>query len=111
MRAALAALAALAIVAPAAHAGARPVALSDARVAPTWLRLVQPHRSATLPLRLAYCESETSAYHWNGRALGAQRWIGDLVTYWQAPSGRRVTFDGLTFHNGLRVAALVAVWC
>jgi hypothetical protein len=91
---------------------AQPVVLSDAAVSPTWLRLVQPHRSAAIPLGCAYRASDVSAYRWNGHALGAQRWTADhLVTYWTTRHHRRVTFDGVTFRNRTRSAVIVAAWC
>lgn len=92
---------------------ARAVSLSDARIAPDMLRILPAGHAATF---LRQCPrghyfTETSAYRWNGRALSGQRWNADrTLTYWRARHGR-VTFDGLTFHNGTRAAVLVAGWC
>jgi hypothetical protein len=102
-----------AMLAPGSPAiAAQSVRLTDATVAPSWLRLVQPHRSAAIPLGCAYRLSDVSAYRWNGHALGAQRWTADhLVTYWTTRHHRRVTFDGRTFRNRTRSAVIVAAWC
>lgn len=96
----------------AADASARAVSLADATVAPTVLRLVAPHHTASVPLACAYSLTDVSAYRWNGNPLSAQRWTTDgTVTYWATVHHRRVTFDGRTFRNGARVPVLVAAWC
>lgn len=103
---------------PARLAAARPraVALTDARVAPDYLRLVRPSRTRCLPSRIVWGGTEVSAYRWNGRALGPERW-GRLRTtrthgdWWRMPGTRdRVEYDGACFHNETRQAVLVAVW-
>lgn len=108
-----AAILAAAMLAPGLPANAaQSVSLTDATVAPSWMRLVQPHRSAAIPLRCSYSLTDVSAYRWNGGALGAQRWTADhLLTYWTTPHHRRVTFDGRTFRNRTRVGVIVAAWC
>lgn len=105
----LAALTALTLAAPAAAHQARPVALSDARVAPDMLRLLAPGQHLT---ELRQCPrggyyGDTSAYRWNGRALPAQTWnrLHDR-TRWG-----RVSYDGLTWHNRYPFPVLVAGWC
>lgn len=102
------------VAATSAHAkGARAVTLGDARYAPSMLVYVYGGGDFTpwqCPAHAYF--SETQAYTWKGGTLGPQRWNADhTLTYWQASSGRRVTFDGLTFHNGLRGRVLVAGWC
>jgi hypothetical protein len=112
-RAILTALAIAVLSAPAATASsepqARPVTLRDARVAPSYLHLVQPGRSVT---RTHQCDrggywTELSAYQWNGEALPAQRWNADH----DRMSWGRVTFDGITFRNHYSQPVIVAGWC
>lgn len=105
-----------------AVAAPRAVRLSDARTAPTHLALLAPHARTTLddwqcgraPVNGSASDryySDTSAYGWDGHALGAQRWTRDhTVTYWRTRTGR-VTFDGVVFRNHSRRAVLVAGWC
>lgn len=107
----------------AATSDARPVALSDATYAPTTLVLLHAGDAVTVADRFGYdCHtrngrgyfSDVSAYKWNGRALGAQRWDSvDMVYYWRIPHtrGQSVRFDGATFYNDSRHSVLVAGWC
>ncbi len=99
----------LALSVPSAADGAsRAVALSEAREAPSYLRLLAPGQSVT---KLRQCGenywSDLNAYRWSGAALARQTWNRDrTLTRWG-----RVTFDGVTFRNGSRASVLVAGWC
>ena len=112
--AALAALLTAAVVAPGLAPGqGRAVALTDASGPPTWLRLLAPgkatHRPRQCPGGAFY--SDVHAYRWDGRALGPQRWNTDHDRQtWRGVRGR-VTFDGVSFHNGTRRPVLAAGWC
>lgn len=94
---------------------AKPVALSDARMAPDFIASVRPHNAVLIEYQ---CDrhgrtyfTDTSAYRRNGAALGAQRWTRDhTLTYWKAPKGY-VTFDGVTFRNLTPYRVLIAGWC
>lgn len=99
---------------------AQAVALSDATTAPTYMTLLRPGASALYTGRGGYnCPggsyfTDVSAYTWQGRALGPQRWTRDhTLTYWRVPNHPRqfVTFDGIKFHNDSHRAVLVAGWC
>lgn len=123
----LAAIVALAVVAimwlGATESHARAVALSDAATPPTNLVLVGAHESVNFALAhdgtVYNCGedrygwfSDVSAYRWNGRALGDQRWNrAHDRTYWRDPRGGRVVFDGVTFVNRTSYPVLVAGWC
>jgi hypothetical protein len=98
-------------------ADARAVTLRDARVAPTELRLLQPHARITYATPTGEnCTgggyfSDVSAYRWNGEALGAQV-HRSLRDRWTVPGTRtHVTFDGVTFRNHASVPVLIAGWC
>lgn len=103
----LATLVALALV-PSAASASRPVTLRDARVSPSYLRLLEPGRATTVLRQCpGYFWQELSAYQWNGESLPAQRWNRDhTLLRWG-----RVTFDGITFRNHYRQPVLVAGWC
>lgn len=108
-----AALGMLAAAALASPTDARRVSLTDARVAPSMMVLVPAHETHNALTQCAHGTyySDISAYRWNGRALGAQRWTRErTLTYWRARHGR-VTFDGITWRNRTRAAVLVAGWC
>jgi hypothetical protein len=103
------------IVASDAMAAARPVALADASTPPNTLRYVMPGQHVTYPIQCANGSgfwSDVSAYRWNGKPLGAQRWSRSALRWvWDDPRGGRVTFDGITFRNRTRSPVLVAGWC
>lgn len=92
----------------------RSVALTDATIPPTYLTYLWPRARVTYAPN---CQpsgyfSDVSAYRWDGRTLGPQRWNRDHDrTYWRDPSGGRVTFDGITFRNHTNHPVLVAGWC
>lgn len=101
-------------VAHAHHPVGKRVALSDARVAPDYLRALKPGRSVTVTRQCGRNGfwSEVSAYRGRGGALGGQQWNRDHdLTFWRAPYGGRVTFDGITFRNATSRAVLVGGWC
>lgn len=102
---------------------AHPVSLWDATVAPSELAYLKPGKSVTFASeddgynctnakgRGTGWFTDTSAYGWNGEAVGAQRWNADhTVTYWMV-AHRRVTFDGITFRNHSKLSVIVAGWC
>lgn len=98
-----------------AHADVAPraVSLSDARRAPDTLVYLYPHQRVT-PTQCAGSGyfTDTSAYTWRGGALSAQRWNrAHDRTFWSAPYGGRVVFDGVTFRNATARGVLVAGWC
>lgn len=111
----------IATVADASVPQARPVALTEARSAPTYLVYLWPHGSVTYatgndghncPGKRGGYFSDVSAYAWNGSALGPQRWDDIGAYYWHVPHHHgRVTFDGSTFNNESRYRVLVAAWC
>ncbi len=94
---------------PSGASAAEPVGLADAASAPSYVSVLAPGASVTVDrqCRGGRWWSDVNAYRWTGRPLAAQTWNGDrTVTRWG-----RVTFDGVTFRNGGRVAVLVAGWC
>lgn len=114
-------LSAILIVAVGCHASAvmaaptaRAVPLAAATEAPAMLRYLMPgqHETRVIQCPNAVHWTNVSAYRWNGRALGAQRWSANaLRDVWDDPRGGRVTFDGITFRNRTRAPVLVAGWC
>jgi hypothetical protein len=105
---------ALLVTAATSHAATAPkaVALSDASVAPTTLRVVKGYGEVAVPkCKHGRTVTDVSAYTGTGRALSAQGIDPAMGYYWQAPSGRRVGYDGRSFYNGLSVPVIVAVWC
>jgi hypothetical protein len=92
------------------------VGLGDATTAPTYLVYLRPHGSVTYSVgsdghncpRGGFF-TDVSAYAWNGTAIGAQFHTNDH-DYWRGYRGR-VSFDGITFHNGTHRKVLVAGWC
>jgi hypothetical protein len=100
------ALAALAAAIPAsAQAAPRAVELSDASIAPTFLKYVHPGGTANVP-----CDpTDVSAYRWDGNALGAQRKSAGW-DYWQARTGRAWYTDRV-FLNLSKRPVIVAAWC
>lgn len=103
-------------------AQARPVALSDATIAPTEMVYLYPNASVTYADGRGYnCPdhkswfTDTSAYQWNGKAMGPQHQSkgSNYFDYWVRPGHphQRVTFDGITFRNHTKIGVLVAGWC
>lgn len=97
---------------------AREVELSDARRPPTRLAYLMPGEARTYARGIEgwNCRdrtwfSDVSAYHWDGSALGPQRFNRRTqVMFWRSVRGR-VTFDGITFRNRTDRPVLVAGWC
>jgi hypothetical protein len=94
------------------------VSLGQAETPPTYLTYLWPNGHVTYARghdghncpRGGFF-TDTSAYRWNGGALGPQRWNRDhTLTYWRGYKGN-VTFDGITFTNTTRAKVLVAGWC
>lgn len=96
-----------------AHADApRAVSLADARTAPVSMTYLYPNQRVSPAQCGSHYFTDTSAYMWRGGALGAQRWNrAHDRTFWRAPYGGRVTFDGVTFVNRTKRGVLVAGWC
>lgn len=102
---------------------ARPVALSDATFPPTEMVYLYPGASVTYAYGVSgyNCPdhkswfTETSAYQWNGKALGPQHRSksSNYFDYWVRPGHphQRVSFDGITFRNHTKIGVLVAGWC
>jgi hypothetical protein len=96
---------------------ARAVSYSDRNTDPTMRAWVAPGQDVSI---MGQCEdggyyTDVAAYRANGAPLMGQRWTRDrTVTYWTMPRTRvhaRVTFDGVTFHNGTSVRVMIAGWC
>lgn len=123
-------LAGILLAGSAASRQAREVELSDARIAPSKLAYLKPGQDRTYahgvegwncPHRTWF--SDVSAYHWDGSALGPQRFDARALKYvwrntvqrarrshWRSVKGQ-VTFDGITFHNRTGQPVIVAGWC
>jgi hypothetical protein len=99
----------------AAHGAATPVSLDDAAVAPSMLYYLGPGERIMVPepqCKHGSYFTDISAYRWNGHALSGQQWTKDnLLTYWSARSGRRVTYNGIAFRNHTHGHVIVAGWC
>lgn len=102
---------ALAGIAAAAAADARPVGLWDATARPDYVRTLKPHRFATA--RGCWL-TEYQAYRYNGGPLANQRRHNGPFpyVYWRdSRNGGNVTFDGITFVNNTQHTVIVAGWC
>jgi hypothetical protein len=102
-----------AVAAPGGASYERGVSIRDATVAPYFAATLAPGKSVTLVQQCPHRGyfTEYSAYRHDGSALAAQNGIGrDNLVSWRGAHGR-VTFDGVTFHNGTRARVIVAGWC